>query len=263
MSTGTQWADLGPRLATGAAMAAVGVAAIWAGGVWFSLLVSVVSGLMIWELATMIAPERRQGALLSGALATVVVLVSRWIPEFSAVCLLLLAALIGTVLIPRHRVIFAAFAAAILIAGAGLAWIRDTYDPGWLIWLILVVIVTDVAGYFGGRLIGGPKFWPAVSPKKTWSGTVSGWIAAAAVGSTFWLVSDAGVDLPWISMALALFSQLGDIAESAVKRKMGVKDSSNLLPGHGGLMDRFDGLLAGALFMLLVSQLVYVPEVTF
>jgi phosphatidate cytidylyltransferase len=129
--------------------------------------------------------------------------------------------------------------------------------------MVLVVVVTDIAGYFAGRIIGGPKFWPAVSPKKTWSGTVAGWLSAAVVGLIFLAISTAGIDLIWISSVLAFASQLGDIAESAIKRRAGVKDSSNLIPGHGGLMDRFDGLLGAALFMLLVAQLTPVPSVRF
>jgi phosphatidate cytidylyltransferase len=110
-------------------------------------------------------------------------------------------------------------------------------------------------------MIGGPKFWPAISPKKTWSGTVAGWIAAAVVGMVFLRFTTAGPDLPWISAALSLASQMGDIAESAIKRRMGVKDSSHLIPGHGGLLDRFDGLLGASLLMLLVALIVIVPEV--
>jgi len=127
----------------------------------------------------------------------------------------------------------------------------------------LVVVVTDIAGYFAGRIFGGPKFWPRFSPKKTWSGIVAGWIAAVGIGAIFLRISSAGIDLLWISALLAFASQLGDIGESAIKRMSGVKDSSSLIPGHGGLMDRFDGLLGAALFMLLVAQLTDVPSVRF
>ena len=124
-----------------------------------------------------------------------------------------------------------------------------------------MVVVTDVAGYFAGRMIGGPKFWPKVSPKKTWSGTAAGWVGAALIGALFLSFTNAGRDLIWISAVLAFASQMGDIAESALKRRMGVKDSSALIPGHGGLFDRFDGLLGAALLMLLVALIVDVPEV--
>ena len=161
----------------------------------------------------------------------------------------------------REPMIFAAYAMAVMLAGWGLVGFRMDYGSVWLVWLLLVVIVTDIAGYFAGRLIGGPKFWPRVSPKKTWAGVIAGWIGAAVVGVIFLRFTTAGPDLPWISAALSLASQMGDVAESAIKRRMGVKDSSRLIPGHGGLLDRFDGILGAALLMLLVAQLVVVPEV--
>ena len=129
----------------------------------------------------------------------------------------------------------------------------------WIGWLILVVAVTDIAGYFAGRAIGGPKFWPSVSPKKTWSGTMAGWIGAAVVGAIFARWSTAGPELVLISAVAALASQMGDIAESAIKRRMAVKDSSHLIPGHGGLLDRFDGLIGATLMMVLVTEIIFVP----
>ena len=126
-----------------------------------------------------------------------------------------------------------------------------------------VVIATDVFGYFAGRTFGGPKFWPSISPKKTWSGTSAGWIAAGVVGFIFALFTDAGWSIVWVSMVLSFASQMGDIAESALKRRMKVKDSSTLIPGHGGPLDRFDALLGAALFMLLVTYVFKVPGVAF
>jgi phosphatidate cytidylyltransferase len=115
-------------------------------------------------------------------------------------------------------------------------------------------------GYFAGRMIGGPKFWPRVSPKKTWSGTVAGWVGAALVALVFLTIpgTTAGV-LIVLSVAMALASQMGDIAESAVKRATGVKDSSSLIPGHGGLMDRFDGMLGAAVFLSLAQLVIAFP----
>ena len=146
------------------------------------------------------------------------------------------------------------------IAGWGLVHFRVDYGFVWILWLILVVVVTDTAGYFAGRTIGGPKFWPKVSPKKTWAGTTAGWIAAGIVGLLFDLFF---VQVSWhiipISMLLSLASQMGDIAESALKRRMGVNDSSHLIPGHGGLFDRFDALLGASLFMLVIYYIFESP----
>ena len=151
------------------------------------------------------------------------------------------------------------FTVMILLAGFGLIQVRDEMGVGWMLWLVLVVVVTDVVGYFAGRAIGGPKFWPKVSPKKTWSGTAAGWVGAALVGLLFSINTGAGLQLIGISIAISMASQMGDIAESGMKRRLGVKDSSNLIPGHGGLMDRFDGMLGGALFLLVIGQFIGFP----
>ena len=147
----------------------------------------------------------------------------------------------------------------ILIAGFSLIALRDDFGIVWMAWLLIVVIVTDVAGYFAGRMLGGPKFWPAVSPKKTWSGTVAGWIGAAVVGAIFASMYGGGLIVVVVSIAAALASQLGDIAESAIKRHVGVKDSSNLIPGHGGLLDRFDGMLGAAVLLIIINMVIGFP----
>jgi phosphatidate cytidylyltransferase len=147
----------------------------------------------------------------------------------------------------------------ILLAGYGMMQVRDDMGFGWLLWLVMVVVVTDVVGYFAGRAIGGPKFWPKVSPKKTWSGTGAGWIGAAIVGLLFSINTGVGLQLVGISIAISMASQMGDIAESGLKRTMGVKDSSNLIPGHGGLLDRFDGMLGASLFLLIIGQFIGFP----
>jgi phosphatidate cytidylyltransferase len=123
-----------------------------------------------------------------------------------------------------------------------------------------VVAVTDIGGYFAGRIIGGPKFWPRVSPKKTWSGTVAGWIGAGVVGWAFMAATGMGVALIGISIALSMASQMGDIAESAVKRR-GRQGQLALLPGHGGVWDRFDGMLGASLLLLVIESFTGFPSV--
>jgi phosphatidate cytidylyltransferase len=132
---------------------------------------------------------------------------------------------------------------------------RLDYGFVWLLWMILCVVATDVSGYFVGRAVGGPKFWPRISPKKTWSGTAGGWVAAACVGLVFDLMFVVvGPEIIVLSVLVSFAGQMGDIAESAVKRRMGVKDASALIPGHGGLWDRFDALLGASLFMILMAD---------
>ncbi|GHE01338.1 phosphatidate cytidylyltransferase [Defluviimonas sp. 20V17] len=254
-----RWDDLKIRMISGALMALAGMVAVFLGGWYFGALAVLAAGLMVWELAGMMGAG--QAAVPLGTLAAVSLFSASMIPPGAAQLLLLAAPLAGACAIRCDRLIFAAYALAILIAAHGLYWFRLENGGVWLFWLILVVIASDVGGYFAGRLIGGPKFWPRVSPKKTWSGTIAGWIGAAIVGAVFISFTTAGIDLIWISALVALASQLGDITESAIKRRKGVKDSSRLIPGHGGLLDRFDGLLGAALMMLLVALFVTVPSV--
>ena len=114
-----------------------------------------------------------------------------------------------------------------------------------LMLVLLAVWATDIGGYFAGRLIGGPKLWPRVSPKKTWAGAIGGFVASLGVAGGF-AAAGLGKIIPLLRLGaiLSIASQLGDLFESAVKRRFGVKDSSHIIPGHGGLMDRLDGFVA-------------------
>lgn len=124
-----------------------------------------------------------------------------------------------------------------------------------ILWAALVVIAADVGGYFAGRVIGGPKLWPRVSPKKTWAGLGGGVVLAFIVGGLFsWATTGTYFyQVCTVSMIAALLSQGGDLAESAVKRRFGVKDSGSILPGHGGLLDRLDGHMAAILVAAVVT----------
>jgi phosphatidate cytidylyltransferase len=125
-----------------------------------------------------------------------------------------------------------------------------------LIFVLLVVWVTDIGGYFAGRGIGGPKLWPRVSPKKTWAGALGGFAGSLAVAAGF-AAFGFGKPLPLLLLAaiLSVASQFGDLFESAVKRRFGVKDSSHIIPGHGGLMDRLDGFVAAIVLAALFGIL--------
>ena len=234
-------------------MVAIGIGGIWAGGDLFHVLVAAICGLMVWELVRMLAPDTPRLALQLGGIAAVAVLIATYLPTLYAMPLLAAAVLVGLGQVKRLMPVYLAFSGLVLLAGWGMAHVRDDLGFGWMVWLVLVVVVTDVAGYFAGRIIGGPKFWPAVSPKKTWAGTAAGWLAAALVGLAFGVGSTGLGALVFASVLLSFASQLGDIAESAIKRKVGVKDSSHLIPGHGGLLDRFDGMLGAALALLVLE----------
>lgn len=251
------FADLRARVLSAVVMVAVGAAALWAGGHVFAALAVLVSGLMAWELYRMIVPEAPQGrAEAHGVTAAILVAVFSYTwGGWVSVSGLVLGAILLAARMPRDRWVFGAYLTLILLAGHGLIVLRGDLGALWLVWLIAVVIASDVAGYFAGRVLGGPKFWPRVSPKKTWSGTVAGWALAALVGWAFVGPLGAGAALIVLSMLLALAGQMGDIAESAIKRHRGVKDSSDLIPGHGGVLDRFDALIAVAVLAWLMARI--------
>lgn len=255
---GGRFSDLATRVLTGAAVAAVGLGAVWAGYPWFTALVAGVVGLLIWELASMLGADRTRAVGLGG-LGGICLLTAKLLPTGLGLPLLFVTGLAGLSLLPRSRSLFLLVTTLIMLATFGLVTHRDTFGLTWMLWLVLVVAVTDIAGYFAGRFLGGPKFWPRVSPKKTWSGTVAGWVGSGLVGWAFMAATGLGVELISISIALSMASQMGDIAESAIKRRAGVKDSSRLLPGHGGVWDRFDGMLGASLLLLVVESLTGFP----
>lgn len=256
MSAARHWHDLMPRILSGLAMAAAGAVLIWLGGWPFRLLACAVAGLMIWEAARMFALPR-PGA--DGALAAGVLLLAVLLPGHFTLPLILASVLVSAARAKEARGLYATAHVAILLTCFGLVLWRDTAGLAGLVWLVAVVVASDVLGYFAGRSLGGPKFWPSISPKKTWSGTVAGWAGAALVGLAFMPASGLGPVLVLLSVLLAFAGQMGDIAESAMKRKMGVKDSSNLIPGHGGVLDRFDALMGASAVTLLLIPFNFAP----
>lgn len=276
MST-RNWDDLKPRVMSALVMAAVGAFSVWSGGLWFIALIAISSGLMMWELVRMIAPVQTQVPTQShtptralvpvqtpipiqmGVISALAVTLSALLPVFYLAPLLLAPVLIGVTLVKERRGLFVPYALLILLAGYGFIYLRQDLGLIWMLWLLLVVIISDVGGYLAGRMLGGPKFWPAISPKKTWSGTVAGWIGAALIGFYFSSSYDLWGGLALVSVLVAFAAQMGDIAESAIKRKTGIKDSSNLIPGHGGFMDRFDGMLGASVLVVLLVLLTGFP----
>lgn len=255
------FADLRLRALTGAALALVAGAAVWAGGWALAGLAAAAAGAMVWELRRMSAGRfDAAGALMAvgaaGACLLTQALMLRWGLGFAAVCL------IGAAVMVRREDGFARLAllaggAYVAVASAALVGLR--HDPAYgmqaLVWVALTVVATDVGAYFAGRLIGGPKLWPAVSPGKTWSGLAGGVVAAAAAGAAFSALTTGTLveEVAAVSAVMAVLAQAGDLGESALKRRAGVKDSSNLIPGHGGVLDRMDGLLAAGLVAALAT----------
>ncbi len=259
----SNWDDLSARATSAVVMVVVGIFGVVAGGIWFQMLVVLASAVMIWELWSMIAPQRTTAAALLSALASTVMSAQLVDAGTSFALLFLIVPVIGALLLKKMRYTFLLYGLVIMVAGYALIHFRNEFGALWIVWMLLVVIASDVLGYFAGRSFGGPKFWPAISPKKTWSGTVAGWIGAGVIGLIFAIFTDAGLILVPLSMLLSFAGQMGDIAESAIKRRTGIKDSSTLIPGHGGFLDRFDALLGVALVMFIAASVFDLSGVAF
>lgn len=266
-----KWADLSRRIASTAVLLAIGVLLATASGVWLRLGMALISAVTFWELAAMTGwrhPEMHLTAF--GRWRPVALAAIAGIAQFAALVLFhpwgwlllalpILAGLPGAA--SRDRPSYAAFGMAIMLVAFGLVGFREEFGLGFVLWLMGIVIVSDTAGYFVGRMLGGPKFWPALSPKKTWSGTVAGWLGAAILGALLWLSGHGDAALLWVSPLVCFAGQMGDIAESWLKRRAGVKDSSNLIPGHGGFMDRFDAVTGAVLATMFIGLLTRLPVV--
>ena len=263
MKLSPRWDDLIPRMMSALAMLVVGGSCLALGGVWLAMLLSLVCGVLVWEAINLLAPPQRERAIGFAGVVGGAFFIATWLPVFFAVILLSVSVAAVHRMLAMQGLIFMGYAGLICAGALGIFLLQLQAGLLPVLWLVGLVILTDVAGYFAGRIIGGPKFWPSISPKKTWSGTVAGWICAAFLGGfMFWQIPDTHWVVVPLSVVLSAVSQLGDIAESHLKRKAGVKDSSNLIPGHGGGLDRFDGMIAAAAALFFV-QMVFTPWVGF
>lgn len=252
------WDDLRPRLLSGAVMVLVGGAALIWGGAALGLLIALVSGLMIWELARLTAPQAMLDAVGLGLGAALCVLINAGFGGVTFAFLALPA--LALALTPRRDAPLAGLMAlGLMLSAHTLLGLRGAGGVAGVLWLVGVVVAADTAGYFAGRALGGPKFWPSVSPKKTWVGTAAGWLAASVLGLLFWLAGPGGWGLVLLSPLIAFAGQLGDIGESWIKRRARVKDASHLIPGHGGFLDRFDALTGASVALFALSPLLGWP----
>ncbi|MBR0903262.1 phosphatidate cytidylyltransferase [Bradyrhizobium liaoningense] len=246
------------RVLAAVVLAPLTIAIAYAGGWLWALLVTLVS---IGLFAEWLMVVGASSAALTGA-GTVVLAMMGAAVAFGALKTSIITGLIGgaiVTLIARGKFLWAAtgfaYAAAALLASI---LVRKDLVNGFsaLMFVLLVVWATDIGGYFAGRSIGGPKLWPRVSPKKTWAGALGGFVASLLVAVGFAACGFGKLaPLLLVSAILSVVSALGDLFESAVKRRFGVKDSSHLIPGHGGLMDRLDGFVAAILVAWIIGFL--------
>jgi phosphatidate cytidylyltransferase len=255
--TSKKWADLPTRFVSAAALLIVFAIALTAGRIGILTFGFVVVVAMQWELAQMFGLSGRK------LFAVTAVAVLGWLPMIVQPLILyagttlpsvagFLPILIGAALVKSQRGIYICYGAFVTLGMVSFWYLALNFGSFGIGILAAVVVLSDVGGYVAGRIIGGVKFWPSISPKKTWSGTIAGWILSALLG--FFLVQSSGEEwMVAVAVAVAFGAQLGDIAESWIKRRVGVKDSSNLIPGHGGFLDRFDGFIGGAAVLGVIS----------
>ncbi len=255
--------DLGPRVASALVLVLLAVATLISGGHVFVLFWLLAAFAISWEWQSLIGGERRFARLAVSGVALAAAAGLAHSGEIAAGGLVVFA-LSGVVAIlagPSRRIwalTGVIYSGALMIA---VCVLRDSPEVGLLsiAWLFALVWGTDVFAYFGGRIVGGPKLWPRVSAGKTWSGTVIGVLSGALLGLAIvhFGAPDAVRNTPIFlaSLTASALTQIGDLFESVIKRRFGVKDSSRLIPGHGGVMDRLDGFIFASVFAALLGAL--------
>lgn len=252
-------ADLKPRVAAAAAMGILALATAWIGGFIFVVFWWLAAIVVLWEWQRLIGGDRLAERVAAGAVA---IALAALFALHNSIPGVLAALALGMVavgwLAGRSERIWAAggaLYAGALVSSVGLLRASPSFGLSAILWLFAVVWGADIAAYFAGRLIGGPRLWPSVSPGKTWSGAIAGALAGAVLGLLLFAWTDRLAALFGLGLAAAIVSELGDLFESALKRRFGVKDSSGLIPGHGGLMDRLDAFVAASVFAAAAGAL--------
>lgn len=257
--------EIGLRAASAIVIAPAAILATWAGGGWFLALMAAAAVLMAIEWGLMTQPDaaRRIGAAVAAALLAAVF--AAFVGEmslalvllvFGAACAALFARAIGVAALDAaYGVLYIGWPCVLLV------WLRMTPEGlGWTVLLFAVAWASDILAYLTGSLLKGPKLWPRFSPNKTWSGFVGGLAAGAAAGAAAAFVLDIGpLTAAWgalLGLAAAVATMAGDLWESALKRRYGVKDAGKLIPGHGGLLDRVDGLMFAVVVVAAARLLV-------
>jgi phosphatidate cytidylyltransferase len=247
------------RIVSSLVLAPLAIAAAYFGGLVFFAFWAVAALAVLWEWQTLVCADERNPVLAIGAVALagsgLLIMLGR--PGI-AIALIALGCFGAAALASNIRRMWCTagvvYAAGLLVAPVLLR--RDaSFGFAAILFLFVIVWLTDIIAYFVGRAVGGPKLMPRVSPNKTWSGAIGGTVASmiggVVVASQFDIGGIAAAAV--VAFVLSIVSQLGDLAESAVKRRFNAKDASQLIPGHGGLMDRLDGFVAAAVAGVLIG----------
>lgn len=245
------------RVVAALVLAPLTIAIAWIGGWLWLLLVMAAAALLYFEWLMIVGASRNWPVVGVGMAALVAAGLLLALGKPGMMLAALAVGIVLLALLAQDQRWWTsggfAYATAALVAA-----VLVRFDPGMgfvaLMFVLLVVWVTDIGGYFAGRGIGGPKLWPRVSPKKTWAGAVGGLVLSLVIAAAFALLGFGRMfPLLMLGTVLSVVSQLGDLFESAIKRRFGVKDSSQIIPGHGGLLDRLDGFVAAIVFAALIG----------
>lgn len=253
--------ELSLRIGSALVLVPLALGSAYVGGALFLAFWAIATSIILWEWTALIGEPSQTRVVGIGAAGFFLAAALFWLDaRASALGVLALGAIGAAALSLRRRAgwILAGgvYAAAILAAPALL---RSDAEWGFLALMLVFAVVwtTDIMAYFVGRALAGPRLWPAVSPKKTWSGAIGGALAGTVVGTGVAALGGLGRLglLAVICAVLSLAAQAGDLLESGLKRYFGAKNASELIPGHGGLMDRLDGFVAAATLATVLGLL--------
>ena len=254
------WADLGPRVASAIVIVIVIATGLHFGGYVWAALAAIVFAITYreWEQMVTLKPIAPLGIVLGGLLAIAALAYPAFGPvgTFSVAAVAVVLSFFGDRPVIVWRVGGIIFFAIVLIAAQEL---RGTVPAGIIAgWYLGIVIASnDTGAYFAGRVIGGPKLAPMISPAKTISGAIGGWVIGTITGTIYWMMFTPS---PWwlgllFSAVIGIVGQVGDLLESAIKRLFRIKDSGDIIPGHGGFMDRLDSVTFGLILLVAIGML--------
>lgn len=245
------------RVVAALVLAPLTIAIAWLGGWIWACVVIAAAALLYFEWLMIVGISGNRRVAVAGIAALALAGICLMLLRTDIAAAVILAGILAAAMMTKDKRGWIAsglvYAAAALIATI---LVRRDAEFGFigLMFVLLVVWVTDIGGYFAGRGIGGPKLWPRVSPKKTWAGAIGGLVLALVVAAGFALLGFGRMGpMLLLGAVLSVVSQLGDLFESAVKRRFDVKDSSHIIPGHGGLLDRLDGFVAAIVVAALIG----------